>query len=164
MDSKTLEKLFQGDLTEYAAIPFWSWNNELDEQALIQQIVDMKEAGMGGFIMHARLGLTTEYLGEKWFTCIGACLKKARELGMRAWIYDENGWPSGFVGGKLLEKEEYRAKYLEYCVCDTYDKDAFCVFVVMNGKYIRVFNPVSNVDKYHSIYLRVSPSNTVLYV
>ena len=31
MQEKYLEKLFQQDLTSYSAIPFWSWNNELDE-------------------------------------------------------------------------------------------------------------------------------------
>ena len=29
--------------------------------------------------------------------------EEAKKLGMQAWAYDENGWPSGFVGGKLLE-------------------------------------------------------------
>lgn len=31
---------------------------------------------------------------------------------MNAWVYDENGWPSGFAGGKLLEKEENRDMYI----------------------------------------------------
>ncbi|MBQ8658875.1 MAG: hypothetical protein IJ506_07040 [Clostridia bacterium] len=148
------------DLTDYAAIPFWSWNNELDEDALIQQIVEMKQAGMGGFIMHARIGLTTEYLGEKWFSCIDACLKKAKELGMNAWIYDENGWPSGFVGGKLLEKEEYRAQFLEYEVKPAFDADAFCVFEKTNAGFIRLYGDLDGVKEYHSVYLRTSPANT----
>ena len=58
---------------EYKSIPFWSWNNELDEKELVKQIEDMYSVGIGGFIMHARMGLTTEYLSEKWFSCIDAC-------------------------------------------------------------------------------------------
>ncbi|MBO5653352.1 MAG: hypothetical protein J6S44_03970, partial [Clostridia bacterium] len=99
--SAVLEKwreVISRDLTDYRSIPFWSWNNELDESALVRQIDEMKAAGIGGFIMHARIGLKTEYLGEKWFSCIKACLDHAKKLGMNAWIYDENGWPSGFVG------------------------------------------------------------------
>ena len=107
------KQILGGELKEYRSIPFWSWNNYLDEGELCRQIEEMKSAGIGGFIMHARTGLKEEYLGEKWFSCIGACLKKAKELGMEAWIYDENGWPSGFVGGKLLENEAFRARYLE---------------------------------------------------
>ena len=87
----------------YRCIPFWSWNDVLDEERLVKQVEWMNENGVGGFFMHARGGLKTEYLGEKWFDCIKACSEKAQELGMEAYAYDENGWPSGFVGGKLLE-------------------------------------------------------------
>ena len=52
--------------------------------------------------MHARGGLKTEYLGEKWFSCIKACGVKAKDLDMQAYAYDENGWPSGFAGGKKV--------------------------------------------------------------
>ena len=74
--TKLKSALEKEDLTDYQAVPFWSWNNELDEEKLVAQIVEMKGAGIGGFIMHARTGLTTEYLGEKWFSCIDACLKR----------------------------------------------------------------------------------------
>lgn len=154
------DKIIDKDLTEYAAIPFWSWNNELEESILLKQIEDMKVAGMGGFIMHARTGLKTEYLGEKWFSCIGACLKKAKELKLNAWIYDENGWPSGFVGGKLLEKEEYRAKFLRYFVKDTFDKEAFAVYVETEMGFQRVFENKQGVSQFHCIYLITSPANT----
>ena len=73
--------------------------------------------------MHARGGLKTEYLGEKWFSCIEACSKKAEELGMEAYAYDENGWPSGFVGGKLLDDIENHDKYLTYTIGE-YDENA----------------------------------------
>ena len=129
MDSiKKLEEVFKQDLKDYKSIPFWSWNNNIEEDELCRQIEDMNEAGIGGFIMHARTGLSIEYLGEKWFSCVKACLDKAKELNMNAWVYDENGWPSGFVGGKLLEVEEYRANFLECKELDYFDKDAFAVF------------------------------------
>lgn len=88
---------------EYGAIPFWSWNDKLEENELRSQIRTMKELGMGGFFMHARGGLETEYLSDDWFNCINVCIDEAKKLGMEAWSYDENGWPSGFAGGKLLE-------------------------------------------------------------
>ncbi len=111
--------------------------------------------------MHARTGLKEEYLGEKWFSCIEACLKKAKELDMEAWIYDENGWLSGFVGGKLLGKEEYRARFLEYAVGD-FDENAFACFVEDAGKgYVGVEAPCKGISIYHNVYLRIiSPANT----
>lgn len=155
-----LQEALKGDLTDYQAIPFWSWNNELDEEILVKQIEEMKEAGMGGFIMHARTGLKTEYLGEKWFSCVDACLKKAKELGMNAWIYDENGWPSGFVGGKLLENEAYRAQFLEYEVKSEYDETAFAVYERTTAGFIRLHGNLAGVNEYHCVYLRTSPANS----
>ena len=101
--NEKLKSILASDLSKYKSIPFWSWNSKLDEGELCRQIDDMHTAGMGGFIIHARTGLQEKYLGEKWFSCISACLQKAKSLQMQVWIYDENGWPSGFVGGKLLE-------------------------------------------------------------
>lgn len=157
---ESLKSVLQSDLREYQGIPFWSWNNYLDRDELIKQIEDMNDSGIGGFIIHARTGLKDEYLGEKWFACVEACLKRAKELNMQAWIYDENGWPSGFVGGKLLEVERFRARFLEYSVGE-YDAEAFAVFVEDTEKgFVRVKQKLAGKRKYHNIYLRISPANT----
>ena len=92
-----LRRVFSTDMKGFRSVPFWSWNNTLDERELVRQIEDMKEAGMGGFIMHARIGLKDEYLGEKWFSCIEACLDKARELDMEAWVKSRK-WLWGGIG------------------------------------------------------------------
>jgi hypothetical protein len=92
--------------------PFWSWNGDLEKEELIRQIHVMKEMGMGGFFMHSRTGLRTEYLGDKWFDLINACADEAEKLGMEAWLYDEDRWPSGLAGGLVTQYPEYRAKLL----------------------------------------------------
>ena len=147
------------DLTDYRGIPVWSWNNTLDKAVLVKQIEDMKEAGLGGFIMHARIGLKDEYMGEKWFSCIEACLDKAKELHMNAWVYDENGWPSGFVGGKLLEREDFLAQYLTYEVKDRFDSEAFAIYVKQDETFLRV-EAECGAEAYHCVYLCSSPANT----
>ena len=63
----------------YRCIPFWSWNDELDPDELVKQVEWMNENGVGGFFMHARGGLKTEYLGEKWFECIKAYHRRQTE-------------------------------------------------------------------------------------
>lgn len=156
---QTWKALPESALKEYRSVPFWSWNSALDEAELCRQIEDMQAAGIGGFIMHARTGLKEEYLGEKWFSCIGACLQKAKELGMEAWVYDENGWPSGFVGGKLLENEDFRARYLEYAA-GAFDPAAFAVFVRRGEGFARTEGEQPGISEYHNVYLRVSPANT----
>ena len=124
---------------KYQCIPFWSWNDELDPDELVKQVEWMNENGVGGFFMHARGGLKTEYLGEKWFECIKACSEKADELGMEAYAYDENGWPSGFVGGKLLDDIENHDKYLTYTI-GAYDEKAVVSYDLTGAELRRTTN------------------------
>ena len=84
---------------KYRPIPFWSWNDKLDVLETEQQIEEMHIAGLGGFFMHARGGLQTEYMGEEWFQNIDASISKGQKYNMDAWAYDENGWPRGFCNG-----------------------------------------------------------------
>ena len=138
---------------KYKPIPFWSWNDELDEKELTNQIEWMSQNGIGGFFMHARGGLTTPYLGEKWFNCVEACLKKAKELNMEAYAYDENGWPSGFAGGELLKEESNRDMYLSYKYGE-YDSSAAASFDV-SGDSIKKVTSGQNVL---NVYTHVSTS------
>ncbi|MBQ4353646.1 MAG: hypothetical protein IJC71_02000, partial [Clostridia bacterium] len=110
---KTIENIKNSSLS-YGSIPFWSWNDKLEEEELRHQIRHMKERGMNGFFMHARSGLVTDYLSDEWFDCIRACVDEARKLGMEAWSYDENGWPSGFAGGELLKDKKNFALSIEH--------------------------------------------------
>ncbi len=68
---------------QYRPIPFWSWNDKLDPQELRNQINLMYDAGLGGYFMHARGGLLTEYMGEEWFDCVRDHLPDRREAGER---------------------------------------------------------------------------------
>ena len=121
---------------KYRSFPFWSWNDKLDKKELIKQIDWMHENGIGGFFMHARGGLTTPYLGDDWFECINACQKRAQELGMEAYAYDENGWPSGFVGGKLLDDPENHDLYIISSVGE-YDAKADVSYDISSEKLVR---------------------------
>lgn len=122
---------------KYRPLPFWSWNDKLEIEELKSQINWMKEQGFGGYFMHARGGLITEYLGKDWFECIKACCDEGEKLGMQSWAYDENGWPSGFVGGKLLDDEYNRDRYLTYTIGE-YDAKALVSYNIDGEKLIRV--------------------------
>jgi len=98
---------------EYRGMPFWSLNDRLEPAEMVRQVEEFHRAGMGGFFLHSRTGLITEYLGTEWMSALRAAIKKAAELGMEAWLYDEDKWPSGFAGGIVpLENPEYRGQYL----------------------------------------------------
>ncbi|MBR5508108.1 MAG: hypothetical protein IKV88_08685 [Clostridia bacterium] len=106
---------FKNVPNKYRPVPFWSWNEKLNVAETAEQIDKMSSQGMGGFFMHARGGLETEYMGEEWFENIRTCIDKCKENKMIPWAYDENGWPSGFGNGIVNGKgEEYCQKYLRF--------------------------------------------------
>lgn len=147
--------LLNADLSSYRAVPFWSWNDKLEKAEMINQIHWMKEQGFGGFFMHARAGLTTEYLSDEWFDLVDACVQEGDKLGMSSWAYDENGWPSGFVGGKLLEDEENRDYFLTYTI-GIFDEAALVSYRVVGDEILRVDKAGKGV--FLNIYNHVSPS------
>ncbi|MCR5040464.1 MAG: hypothetical protein K6C36_00040 [Clostridia bacterium] len=103
--------------------PFWAWNGELRQDELIRQARIMKEMGLGGFFMHSRSGLITDYLGDEWFDCVNAVADEAEKDGMEAWLYDEDRWPSGSAGGKATADPKYRMKSLYLYESDTADTE-----------------------------------------
>lgn len=91
--------VFQDPPPAYRSLPFWSWNDKLDPEELRRQIREMKRVGIGGFFMHTRQGLETPYMGPAFLDAVEVAAEEAEALGMEAWCYDENGWPSGTADG-----------------------------------------------------------------
>ena len=65
-----LHILREADLSAYRPVVFWSINSSLEKEELVRQIGEMKSYNLGGFVFHARAGLTTEYLSEDWFSAV----------------------------------------------------------------------------------------------
>lgn len=105
-------KLFENPTSEYRGTPFWSWNCKLEEDKLRRQVGYLQEMGFGGFHMHSRRGMGTEYLGKEFMSMVKACTDEAKKREMLSWLYDEDTWPSGFAGGYVTKNPAYRKRYL----------------------------------------------------
>ena len=108
------KKLFEKPSCEYRGTPFWAWNCDLEREELLRQIDIFKEMGLGGFHMHVRTGMSTEYLSDEFMSLIKACTDHAKENGMLAWLYDEDRWPSGAAGGIVTKDYTLRQRYLRF--------------------------------------------------
>ncbi len=97
---------------EFRGAPFWAWNGKLEEQELRKQIRLFKRMGLGGFFMHARVGLGTPYLSDTFFDCVRACQDEAQKEGTLAYLYDEDRWPSGAAGGIVTKNPDFRQRRL----------------------------------------------------
>lgn len=109
-ERKNIKELFETPTVYYKGKPFWSWNGELERDELIRQTSVMKEMGFGGHFMHSRAGLITEYLGDEWFDHINAVADESERIGLEAWLYDEDRYPSGSSGGITTKDPKYRCK------------------------------------------------------
>ncbi len=112
-----VRKAFEQPGSAYRGKPFWAWNGRLEADELRRQVRVMHRMGLGGFFMHSRVGLGTAYLSEEWFDMVRACVDEARKLGMEAWLYDEDRWPSGAAGGLVTSDPRYRHRSLRMDVC-----------------------------------------------
>ena len=147
----------ENSVKEYRPIPFWSWNDRLCPEELKNQVRWMAQEGFGGYFMHARGGLQTEYLSEEWFACIRACIHEGKEMGMESWAYDENGWPSGFVGGKLLTQEQNHDRYLTHKI-GPWDGEAMVSYRITEDRLVRVTDSAEEEGEYLNLYSHPSPS------
>ncbi|MBA3822912.1 MAG: hypothetical protein H0X24_03280 [Ktedonobacterales bacterium] len=97
----------------YRPAPLWSWNETLPLDEVRQQVRELARGGLGGAFMHARIGLTTPYLGEEYMGAVRAAVEEAARLGLHMYLYDEDRWPSGWGGGQVpLRDERFRVKWL----------------------------------------------------
>ncbi len=110
------DALFQNPTAEYRGTPFWAWNTRLEREELLWQIEQLKKMGFGGFHMHSRAGMASEYLGKEFMSLVSDCNEKAKQEQMLAWLYDEDRWPSGFAGGYVTKNPRFRQKFMRFTV------------------------------------------------
>lgn len=109
MSIDSLKREFANPDNRFRFAPFWFLNHELNEAETRWQVREMNEHGVGGFILHPRHGLITPYLSDEWMAQCAAAIDEAKKLGMKAYLYDENNWPSGPADAKVYEGHpEYR--------------------------------------------------------
>ncbi len=95
---------FRNPPAEYRSAPLWVWNDCVTTAQIEEQLREFQERGIGGVFIHPRPGLITPYLSEEWLSLCRHAVMTAKGLGMKAWIYDENSYPSGFAGGHVPDQ------------------------------------------------------------
>src|SRR6266568_3070657 len=84
---------------------FWAINAALDQARLWRQLEQFRAAGFDGVVWHPRFYPNEPpYLSDRYLVDLSAAILHAKSMGLTFWIYDEDGWPSGTVGGQLLKK------------------------------------------------------------
>jgi hypothetical protein len=83
------------------------------QQATPEAMERLKDLGLGGIVCNVAFD---SYLSSEanWRTCVEA-VKACAQVGLRVWIYDEEGYPSGAAGGLVLkENRDFESLALAY--------------------------------------------------
>ncbi|MGN0233246.1 MAG: glycosyl hydrolase [Bacteroidaceae bacterium] len=104
MNLRRLQTEFRNPSSEFRPAPLWVWNTEVTTGDIDRMLLQLKEQGFGGALVHPRPGLVTEYLSPEWFRLWRYALDKGKEMGLLINIYDENSYPSGFAGGHVPDE------------------------------------------------------------
>ncbi len=107
----------------YAPVYIWVWNDICTKDIIDAQLTEMHNLGIRAFYILPEpkefrpdsmpTNLTPDYLSAEYFELCAYAVRKGNEHGMRCWIYDEGGWPSGGACGKVLrEHPEYARQVL----------------------------------------------------
>lgn len=81
---------------------FWCLNDYCDDSAIDEQIEEFSKAQIGTVCLHPRDGLLLPYGSSDWFDFIRRTAKKLAAKGIGIWLYDEDPFPSGNAGGRIV--------------------------------------------------------------
>lgn len=103
--SEQLKELFLRPQEEFTPIPFWFWNNALDEKEITRQIEDFHSKGINGFVIHPRMGIPEDipYLSDRFMHYVKYAVSEAARLHMKIVLYDEAMYPSGSAHGMVVQ-------------------------------------------------------------
>jgi len=89
------------------------WQHGEDEETLKEEIKQMYETGISGFIVESRPH--PDFLGEGWWHDLDIIIDEAKKRQMKVWIFDECAYPSGYAAGKIRDKYP---QYLKTYLCE----------------------------------------------
>jgi hypothetical protein len=89
---------------EYSLMPFWFWNDDLDEDEIVRQMADFERHGVYGFIIHPRVGLPRDigWMSERMLDLMRFAVEEAQRRRMYVILYDEGMYPSGSSSGQVV--------------------------------------------------------------
>jgi hypothetical protein len=110
-------------------IYFWCLNDACEPQRIASQIDAFADAKVAAVCLHPRAGLLLPYGGDEWFAFIRETACQCRRKGVDVWLYDEDPYPSGSAGGRIIaEHPEYAAHAIEMFTPKPAEKNACLTF------------------------------------
>ncbi|MBQ9880689.1 MAG: hypothetical protein IJM45_09685 [Clostridia bacterium] len=107
------KELFERGDTALAPVLCWEWLRYPSAKEARRQLDAAKKAGFGAvyilpmprqFRPDTMVTELDGYLTKRFFAKVRSALAYADKIGLRLWLYDEGGWPSGSACGKVVKE------------------------------------------------------------
>ncbi len=99
------QKLLKNPPLECEVTYSWLWNEPVTREGIDERLEGFVKAGIRSLYIlplpkdfrpeSLRTFLSPEYLTDEFWQIVNYAIRKCVELGIKPWIYDEGGWPSG---------------------------------------------------------------------
>lgn len=100
-------------------IYFWVINDGTDRERLRQCADRLKTQGIAAVVLHPRSGLRVPYGSDEWFELTAWLVERCEARGLQVWLYDEDPFPSGNAGGRVVAA--HPAWAARQITCHTFD-------------------------------------------
>jgi hypothetical protein len=91
---------------------FWFWNANPTRDSICRQLDEFQAKSIRALFIHPMPdafrpedfhgGMQVPYLSNEFFEWVAFACEEMKARGMRLWLYDEGGWPSGAADGKVI--------------------------------------------------------------
>src|SRR5215471_2145827 len=107
--------LFRRPPVDFYPSVFWNWNDQMSPQRIREQLRDLNDHQLPALCIlpmprdfrpdNTGNRLDVDYLSSEYFLRYKLAMDGASRLGMKAWLYDEGGWPSGSATGRVVKSD-----------------------------------------------------------
>ena len=140
--------MINDSLREFTLVPFWFWNDELNEAELLRQIAEFEAHGVHGFVIHMRVGLPRSigWMSDRMLHFMRVVIEEAARRQMIVFLYDEGMYPSGSSCGQVVASNPiFRCRGLTLASNAELPADQHLVATVrrQNGETVRIVDAPS---------------------
>jgi hypothetical protein len=112
--SAQLEKTWKNPPTAYGPDVYYGFNGHMTESVMNRDLDTLKKLGFRALTVQAGRNMPFPYLSNGYFQLFRKLVEAAKKRGMKVWIVDDAGYPSGFAGGKFTKlRPDLRMQALE---------------------------------------------------
>ncbi|MGH9618912.1 MAG: glycosyl hydrolase [Bryobacteraceae bacterium] len=109
-----VKKIWKNPPAAYGPDVYYGFNGHMTEAVMNRDLDTLKRLGFQAITVQAGRNMPFPYLSKGYFQLFRKFVEAAKKRGIKVWIVDDAGYPSGFAGGKFTKlRPDLRMQALE---------------------------------------------------